>query len=1144
MFLFFTTLVPIEGMIFASLWKHFPNGHAVLFYTSLMPSLTPELIANFPFSRFADPGSIQRGRAYYKDGRAWDVELVNAGKAVIIVDGDLGEYTVEIEVSKKTGELLFECDCPYADEGHFCKHMVAAILELKDYLEDGEELEGDDDDEEEYIVRKPIPPPPAPARNWEKKLGETLALTPRRPTSPNLTWYAAVVLLTRSQLGYSGYGSSARANHYYSLEPVIIRANDWQPLAEARKKSPQEINELLESDKKWIKAANRMFQQVNPAGCLNIKPSAVSFLNALSDNMRYSIGSSNLPAFLSLLAKLEIPVFLGGIYPARIDRRVHILPDPVDIKIDIQQDQRKLTLQTGYEQNGQFIPIQNQIETITQNPVWIMLDDHIAQLHNTSAHTILSSFPIEIPNAQVEIFREQYFARIAQLLPIKSDIVQWQDIHAEPIPRLYLHDNNKDKILRADLRFGYGEQELSVTKTDEPYAVQTVPDTWNLIRVHRNHLREQDVIHLLTDSAYRLKRADNRYPAGSYELRARAHPFDFLMYSIPLLTKAGFEIYGEENLKAGRINRNTPSMRVHIASGIDWFDLKTFIEYGDQQVSLHDLRKALKRGEHYIKLADGSIGQVPAEWLEKYKHLWGLAEETEDGFRVSDVHLPLLDSLLEEDATLQPPPDLVQRRERLRRFERIEPQPLPKGFTGELRPYQKHGFDWLHFLKEYRFGGILADDMGLGKTVQVLAYLQSKREQASVKKEASLLVVPKSLIVNWQRESDKFTPGLRFLEYMGNFRNKDTSAFNDYDVILTTYGTMLRDIDLLRKYKFDHIVLDESQAIKNPLAKSAKAARLLKGNQRIVLTGTPVENNTFELWSQFAFLNPGLLGNMDYFKREFANPIESGGDEESAALLRKLVYPFILRRTKEQVAPELPPRTERIIYTDMIPAQKKLYTQTREKYRAELLGLIESDGIQDVRFKILEGLLRLRQIAIHPALVERSYKGEAPKFEVLLETLETLQAENHKALIFSQFVETLRLVKKELDARKMKYVYLDGQTTNRQSRVDQFQNDPSYPFFLISLKAGGVGLNLTAADYVIHLDPWWNPAVEMQASDRAHRIGQEKPVFVYKIIARDTVEEKILQLQEKKRALVKSLITTESSFFKSLTQADVKNLFS
>jgi non-specific serine/threonine protein kinase len=354
---------------------------------------------------------------------------------------------------------------------------------------------------------------------------------------------------------------------------------------------------------------------------------------------------------------------------------------------------------------------------------------------------------------------------------------------------------------------------------------------------------------------------------------------------------------------------------------------------------------------------------------------------------------------------------------------------------------------------------------------------------------------------------------------------------------------MLRDISLLREYTFHLAILDESQAIKNPLAKSAKAARLLNAENHLVMTGTPVENNTFELWSQFAFINPGLLGGLDYFKKEFANPIESTGDEQTATTLRKLIYPFILRRTKEQVAPELPPRTERILYTDMDPAQKKLYAQTRERYRAELLGLIENEGMNDARFKILEGLLRLRQIAIHPALMDKNYKGHAPKFELLLETLETLQSENHKALIFSQFVETLHLVRRELDERNIKYVYLDGKTSKRQSHVDTFQNDPSIPFFLISLKAGGVGLNLTAADYVIHLDPWWNPAVEMQASDRAHRIGQEKPVFIYKIIARDTVEEKILQLQEKKRALVKNLISSETNFFKSLTKEDVQSLF-
>ncbi len=310
------------------------------------------------------------------------------------------------------------------------------------------------------------------------------------------------------------------------------------------------------------------------------------------------------------------------------------------------------------------------------------------------------------------------------------------------------------------------------------------------------------------------------------------------------------------------------------------------------------------------------------------------------------------------------------------------------------------------------------------------------------------------------------------------------------------------------------------------------------------MTGTPVENNTFELWSQFAFLNPGLLGNLEYFKEEFAGPIERKKDDGTANFLRKMVYPFILRRTKAQVAPELPLRTERILYADMEPAQRKLYNKTRDYYRALLLGVIEEEGMNNARMKVLEGLLRLRQISNHPKLVEKDFRGESAKMELLIEHLETLEAEGHKALVFSQFVEMLKLVRAELDKRKIKYNYLDGRTQKRQEQVDKFQADPKIPFFLISLKAGGVGLNLTAADYVIHIDPWWNPAVEMQATDRTHRIGQDKPVFVYKLIARESVEEKILQLQDQKRALVEQLISTEASFFKELTAEDIKVLFS
>ncbi len=816
-----------------------------------------------------------------------------------------------------------------------------------------------------------------------------------------------------------------------------------------------------------------------------------------------------------------------------------MLEQPADLAVDIRQRGEDIALQLAVR-NTAFPPGAQRARQISTNPPWFLINDLLFALRNSAQSSLIADFPILVPASDADSFRENYLGRLVEAFPIHSELIQWRDVEADPIPRLYLSDAPSG-ALQAELRFGYGEIEVNAQRTASEHSTETTPTSWDVVRVHRQALKEDAFYQTVSDPAQRLKRAAGQ-PYGVFELRARVHPYDFLLHSVPQLAQAGFEIYGEDHLKAGKVNRSVPTLRVNITSGIDWFDLKAVVEYGDQQVSFRDLRKVLKRGERFIKLADGSIGQIPEDWLKKYGHVWDFAKESDDGYRVSDFHLPLIDQLLEESGEAAVPADLAERRARLRSFEQIKPQPLPAGFTGELRPYQKHGYDWLHFLREYNFGGILADDMGLGKTVQVLALLQSLKERCNPA-PVTLLVVPKSLVTNWQREGERFTPGLRFLEYLGAGRSKDNPQFEQYDIVLTTYGTMLRDIESLSRYSFDTVVLDESQAIKNPLAKSARAARLLQAKHRLVMTGTPVENNTFELWSQFAFLNPGLLGNIDYFRHEFATPIQSNQDEQAAATLRRLIYPFILRRTKSQVASELPPRTERVLYVNMEPAQIKLYAQTREYYRAELMGLLEDASLPDTRFKILEGLLRLRQIAIHPALLQPTYRGEAPKFEVLLETLETLQGEQHKALIFSQFVETLNLLRRELDKRGLRYEYLTGQTRNRQAHVDTFQNDPSVPFFLISLKAGGVGLNLTAADYVFHLDPWWNPAVEMQASDRAHRIGQDKPVFVYKIIARGSVEEKILELQQKKIDLVNNLITTESSFFKSLTKDDVRTLF-
>jgi non-specific serine/threonine protein kinase len=417
-------------------------------------------------------------------------------------------------------------------------------------------------------------------------------------------------------------------------------------------------------------------------------------------------------------------------------------------------------------------------------------------------------------------------------------------------------------------------------------------------------------------------------------------------------------------------------------------------------------------------------------------------------------------------------------------------------------------------------------------------------EETEQKPPASLLIVPRSLLINWQREIANFTPNLRVLEYFDTNRTKEIQNFDQTDLVITTYGVLLRDIQLLHSYKFYYAILDESQAIKNPNSQTARAAHLIDAKHRLVLTGTPIENSTNELWSQFSYINPGLLGSQRYFKTTFIAPIEKKGDEQVVEDLRRIIYPFILRRTKDQVAPELPPRSEKIIYCDMEPDQREYYQRIRDYYRGLLLGMIDSYSFEKSQIKILEGLLRLRQISNHPKLVDENYIGSSGKFGLLMDHLITLKAEGHKALIFSQFVQMLKLVRLELDKQNLAYTYLDGATQNRQAQVDTFQEQDNIPFFLISLKAGGLGLNLTAADYVIHIDPWWNPAVEMQASDRTHRIGQDKPVFVFKMITRNTVEEKILLLQERKRTLVDQIITTESSFFKSLSKEEIEVLFS
>jgi SNF2 family DNA or RNA helicase len=632
-------------------------------------------------------------------------------------------------------------------------------------------------------------------------------------------------------------------------------------------------------------------------------------------------------------------------------------------------------------------------------------------------------------------------------------------------------------------------------------------------------------------------------------------------------------VLGMNKLRKFKYNMHIPVLAIEAGRSIDWFDLTIRVSYGELVVPLQELRKAILGRQDYILLSDGSLGILPKEWLEKYTMLLKMGQVREGGLRLPAVHWTLLDETgagLSDDNGLRQ--ELAQKRQRLQEVTMGKAWAVPAGVQARLRDYQVGGFQWMCLLDEMGWGGCLADDMGLGKTLQTLCFLQ--HIVTRYPEEAHLVVCPTSLLYNWEGELKKFVPGLDYhihygADRFGAERELDDDVFRPGRLIITSYGMVRSDHSHLSRWKFGYIILDESQAIKNPSSQVRKAVQALQSRNRLALSGTPVQNNTFDLYAQMDFLNPGLLGSQDFFRGEFANPIDRNGDKEAAARLRKLVYPFILRRTKEQVAPDLPDKTEMILWCEMGDEQRTIYNSFKEYYRDSLLDRIAEEGVGKSAIYILEGLTKLRQICDSPAILREPREGRpqvggggggypnvSAKMEELIREIEENMGEGrasagervvpHKCLVFSQFTSMLGLIRDAMDERGISYLYLDGSVPaeERRESVRRFQEDDGVRVFLISLKAGGVGLTLTAADYVYLVDPWWNPAVEQQAIDRSHRIGQVKKVFAYRMICKDTVEEKILQLQEKKRSLAADLVADEAGFVKKLTQEDVAYLFS
>jgi SNF2 family DNA or RNA helicase len=572
----------------------------------------------------------------------------------------------------------------------------------------------------------------------------------------------------------------------------------------------------------------------------------------------------------------------------------------------------------------------------------------------------------------------------------------------------------------------------------------------------------------------------------------------------------------------------------------DWFDLKATMKIGRFEIPFIRLRRNILDSIREFELPDGSIAILPEAWFTKYKNIFEFGRSENDSLLIHKQHFSLLPETFDDTDC-----DGCNKLDKLLIPDNIPSLSPPEGLNGEMRQYQLEGMNWMHWLQSSHLGGCLADDMGLGKTIQTLALLLHNKEkyygeqpaaprvnqtlfENPVQKLTSLIVVPASLIHNWDNEIKRFAPELKVYAYKGNQRRKSTSYFHYFDIILSSYHTVRQDIDILSLFKFHYIILDESQVIKNPASMVFKTVIRLKSDYRLVLTGTPVENSLTDLWTQLNFVNPGLLGNLNFFRREYAKPIEKKKDDDKELKLRKIIKPFILRRTKEMVANDLPPVTEQTKFCDMTEEQGELYEKEKSAVRNSILKNIETSGIEKSGIVVLQGLMKLRQISNHPVMAYEDYSSGSGKFEAVLEDMESVISEGHKILVFSSFVKHLDLYASMLNKKRIRFSLLTGASINREKIVNGFQRDPGNKIFLISLKAGGVGLNLTAADYVFILDPWWNPAAEIQALNRAHRIGQDKSVFVYRYISSGTIEEKIVRLQEKKSRLADTFVQSNN----------------
>jgi superfamily II DNA or RNA helicase len=1081
------------------------------------------------------PRTRAKGAHYFSSGRVLDISGAEwVANAVV-----RGTRDYRVDLVRDRQRFTGACECPYyADRAEICKHIWAALLEAEERgLLAGDGPAGDDAVlEPEYRpsaaeireqaevsysgagARAAVAKPPAWQR-FLRELQQDVAAAEGAVPLPRFSNGEIVYAIdVRETLAGRGtvvgvFFRQRRKNGAWTKpKPVGITPAEAEHMID---RDDREILSLL------IGASNAWYQSAPyEAGYPRLS--------------RYVLNGPLEDRVLPLLARtgrahLDSVGEAPGLLPISWD-----VGPPWKFELEIAKEEKDDTILVdgAFLRDGERMPLREPVLLLSRG--FLFTRTSMARLDLEGGFAWLArlrSFgPLAIPAAEAGALLETLARSGLDPRSLPPEL-HYDVIDGTPRPRIRVGrpDRQNPFALRQDLRASVQFDYDGIVVEGPPGATAYDSERRRLVR--RNRTAEQAAID-------RLHQLGFRYTWSHFESRQilGISPEQFPKV-VHTLVNEGWRVEAE-----GRAFRSPVGMQLEVSSGIDWFDLHGDIDFGDgRSAPFPQLLAAISRGEDVVVLDDGSVGLLPEEWLRRYTAIAGFGKTEGDAIRFGRSQAALLDALLASQPAIAYDEVFESVRSELRSFGGVNAADPPPSFRGTLREYQREALGWFEFLRRFKFGGCLADDMGLGKTVMVLALLDGCRHnRAAGERVPSLVVVPKSLVFNWMEEAARFAPELKVLDHTGPVR--DAAAIRNADLVLTTYGTLRRDAVELSAIEFDYAILDEAQAIKNAATASAKAARLLKARHRLALSGTPIENHLGELWSLFEFLNPGLLGTAKSFQRA-SGPRALGN--EDLDWLAKALRPFLLRRTKEQVAPELPRRTEQTLQCELEGAQRKHYDELRAHYRETLLARVAREGVNRSKMQILEALLRLRQAACHSGLIDpRRTHEPCAKFEVLLPRLSEVIEEGHKALVFSQFTSFLALLRPRLDALGIQYEYLDGRTRDRAARVERFQTDPDCRLFLISLKAGGLGLNLTAAEYVFLLDPWWNPAAEAQAIDRAHRIGQLRHVFAYRLLARDTVEEKVAELQQTKRQLADAILTADAGLVRTLRAEDLELLLS